>query len=837
MGTRRNNLYHRRPVHIERLESRDLLATVPIFSTGVANDGTLLAAGATDPHFQIISAPAGGPSAFVLNDLPGGYVANTSASQWIGPSANPFDIDNSGDYTYRETFDLTGLDPSTVVVQGQIASDNDSTIELNGADTGVALVAGSVVSSSDFASLHPFTLTKGFVAGLNTIEVVVHNDYSATGLQLELSGTASTAGPQPPPAPLLTSAIQGSNATSVQGTLAGVANTQYLVDFSTTSGGPSIGSTTVTAGPSGQATIATNLPVSLSPGASLYATATGPGTVASASSAAQVVVAIADLSVTPTTPTEPTLAGNDLTLTFVLSENGPSPASDVVFDETLPAGIPVASVSATAGTATVADGVLHLDLPSFSATGSVTVSAVLRPSVAGILTASASVSSDVLDPTPANNSANLSFQVAPSVPTLNLSTDKSPSVFGAPVTFTATVTPASSGDEPTGDVTFSVDGAAAATVPLTAAADLTGKAIFTTSALGTGTHGVTASYGGDTVAVSQMVQPAATVTNLAISPNTPTFGQPLTLTATVAGPGHPTGTVNFQDGSTLLGQAPLGADGRAQLVISSLTTGSHTFTANYGGDANFSGSDAGAITQIIESDTTSTSLTIPPSSPIFGQAVMLTATVSAGGNPTGIVTFYDDSTSVGQAPLDANGQAQLVTSLPTVGSHALTASYGGDANFLPSLSSAVKQVVNAVPTVVAVQRFGIHSQPTTLVLTFSTPLDPASAQKLSNYELDGPKAKPVPVVRAALSADGLTVTLQPKRRLNVHLTYFLEVVGRTPGGVTSSAGFALDGASNGLPGSDFVAEITLHTLAQPHAQSKHTLTSAWHTPAPALRKK
>jgi sugar lactone lactonase YvrE len=47
-----------------------------------------------------------------------------------------------------------------------------------------------VTSPSDFASLHPFTLTKGFVPGLNTLDVVVHNDYSVTGLRLDLSGTA-----------------------------------------------------------------------------------------------------------------------------------------------------------------------------------------------------------------------------------------------------------------------------------------------------------------------------------------------------------------------------------------------------------------------------------------------------------------------------------------------------------------------------------------------------------------------------------------------------------------------------------------------------------------------
>src|SRR5207253_1274995 len=77
--------------------------------------------------------------------------------------------------------------------------------------------------------------------------------------------------------------------------------------------------------------------------------------------------------------------------------------------------------------------------------------------------------------------------------TTTVGSSVNPSVFSQPVTFTATVAANAPGSgTPTGQVTFSIDGAAQALVPLTA-----GKATYTTSALTGGGHQVTASYSGD----------------------------------------------------------------------------------------------------------------------------------------------------------------------------------------------------------------------------------------------------------------------------------------------------------------------------------------------------
>src|SRR5207244_3544965 len=142
-----------------------------------------------------------------------------------------------------------------------------------------------------------------------------------------------------------------------------------------------------------------------------------------------------------------------------------------------------------------------------------------------------------------------------------------------------------------------------------------------------------------------------------------------------------------------LGTATLNASGVASYTTSAiqLAAGSHSISAAYGGDANFSGSDdsASPLTETISRAATSTGAVTASANPsTSGQAVTFTATVSAAGPgagmPTGTVTFYDGSTALGSVSLSlVNGldQATFATSSLAVGAHSISASYGGDANF------------------------------------------------------------------------------------------------------------------------------------------------------------
>jgi uncharacterized repeat protein (TIGR01451 family) len=121
------------------------------------------------------------------------------------------------------------------------------------------------------------------------------------------------------------------------------------------------------------------------------------------------------------------------------------------------------------------------------------------------------------------------------------------------------------------------------------------------------------------------------------------------------------------------------------------------------------------------------------------------------------------------------------------------------------------------PTVTSVQRFGIHHQPTTLVLTFDEPLDPQRAENLDNYRIVqlGQDPRPIRFSSAVYDAALSTVTLRPSRRLNFHRRFRLTVSGNGPRGLSDTLGRLLDGQQNGDPGSDFVTIVTARNLVAP----------------------
>lgn len=198
--------------------------------------------------------------------------------------------------------------------------------------------------------------------------------------------------------------------------------------------------------------------------------------------------------------------------------------------------------------------------------------------------------------------------------TTTLSSSADPSTFGQTVTFTATVSGA--GPTPTGTVQLSIDG-----TPVGGAVTLVnGMASYSTSSLSVAGHTVTAVYSGDgtypgsNASLMQTVNQAASSTALVSSKLAPSYGQTVTLTASVTPTIDgvvPGGSVTFLDGSTVLGTVTLDASGVATLSLSTLAAGSHTITAVYGGDANFAGSTSAPITETV---------TVPASGSISGYA-------------------------------------------------------------------------------------------------------------------------------------------------------------------------------------------------------------------------
>jgi hypothetical protein len=223
---------------------------------------------------------------------------------------------------------------------------------------------------------------------------------------------------------------------------------------------------------------------------------------------------------------------------------------------------------------------------------------------------------------------------------------------------------------------------------------------------------VSATYDTSTVAratshdglVAYFTVPYETTTTVASKPNPSSYDQTVTFTATVVVTGDTTGAAGKPDGTVTFSDSVTGAtmgtgtlsSGVATLTYSALSVGTHTITASYGGSETGLGyqSSSGTMSQTVNKDIASAVVTSLPNASYYGQPVTFTATITAPYNtPTGTVTFYDSTTSLGTGTLDASGVTTLTTSTLTIGTHSITVVYAGDTNNAPATSPILQQVV------------------------------------------------------------------------------------------------------------------------------------------------
>jgi len=215
--------------------------------------------------------------------------------------------------------------------------------------------------------------------------------------------------------------------------------------------------------------------------------------------------------------------------------------------------------------------------------------------------------------------------------------------------------------------------------------------IVATAPAGSGTVDVTVTNSSGTSATSEVDQftyAAAAPTVTSISPNSgPAAGAtPVTITGN-----------NFTGATAVR----FGGTAATSFTVNSATSITATSPADSGTVdvtvTNSSGTSAtsavGQFTYGMVATTTVLSSSKNPSS--FGQAVTFTAKVT-GFSPTGTVTFSDGGMQIGAGTLAA-GTATFTTTSFAVGSHSITAKYGGDPNNVASTSAALAQTVS-VPT-------------------------------------------------------------------------------------------------------------------------------------------
>ncbi len=286
-------------------------------------------------------------------------------------------------------------------------------------------------------------------------------------------------------------------------------------------------------------------------------------------------------------------------------------------------------------------------------------------------------------------------QIVKTPTTTSLTSSANPSAYGNSITFTATVSPSI----PNGETVTFYDSANQIGTGTTAGS----VATFSTNALATGTHQITATYSGDSnfvtstsSAVSQVVNTKATTTSLASSANPSTYGNSVTFTATIS-PSVPNGeTVTFYDNGATIGTSTTFAS-VATFATNAFTAGTHPITATYAGDSNFVTSTSSAVSQVVNKKPTATSLASSANPTTYGNSITFTATVSPSVPNGETVTFYDSSNQIGTGTTSAN-VATFTTNAFAAGTHPITATYSGDSNFVGSTSSAVSQIVNKKST-------------------------------------------------------------------------------------------------------------------------------------------
>jgi CSLREA domain-containing protein len=442
-----------------------------------------------------------------------------------------------------------------------------------------------------------------------------------------------------------------------------------------------------------------------------------------------VVLSDVTVAVTSSSPSNTSLVGQNVTFTATVtsqtSVTGP-PAGTVTFKsdgnliscsnaggQVLSGGVATCQTSAL-----TAAGSPHDITAAYAGDGSANGSSTFNPN------------SGALSPKQTVNTSGTTTALASSA---------NPSNVGQNVTFTATVSSATSvPGPPAGTVTFKSDGT---TISCSNAGGQTlsgGVATCQTTALTSAgsPHDITANYVADAVAANgsakfnnssgvlapkQTVNTSNTTTTLSSSSpsNTSLVTQNVTFTATVgsATPGTPEGTVTFKDNGSAItctngatSVQPL-SGGVATCQTASLTAAGspHDITGDYvadpvsaNGSAKFSNS-SGALSpkQTVNKSDTTTALAAPTPNPSnSNQQVTFTATVTSSGvtfTDTGTVAFKDSGSPMGceSEPIVA-GQATCNTSSLPNGTRSITAVYSGDATFKTSTSAPQSQQVGPV---------------------------------------------------------------------------------------------------------------------------------------------
>jgi hypothetical protein len=330
--------------------------------------------------------------------------------------------------------------------------------------------------------------------------------------------------------------------------------------------------------------------------------------------------------------------------------------------------------------------------------------------------------------------------VSPAASTTIVSSSLPSSSVNQPVTFTATVTPAYPGAQTSiGTVTFnstptggqtSVLCQSVAVSNVNTAGVVTFRATCSSQSPAAGTYTIAAAFSGDAnfaaggpASMTQTVTAPNSVMAITGSPATSSVNQPVTVTVVLTpsslGSTAPSGTVAFSDSDSAtqvcapatLTNGPISGTAKATCVITFLNAGSHTVSAAYSGDLNFTKAFGNAASPLVVSQTSTNLVITPSSNPSIATTAVsfnaaVTPAITGAAVPTGTITFTSVDGSLNSCRLlpvaAAGGKATATCNVAfphttsfTNGQIGVSATYSGDSNFSansndPSFSQTVQ---------------------------------------------------------------------------------------------------------------------------------------------------
>jgi hypothetical protein len=269
-------------------------------------------------------------------------------------------------------------------------------------------------------------------------------------------------------------------------------------------------------------------------------------------------------------------------------------------------------------------------------------------------------------------------------------------------------------------------------------------AVFSTNLLTPGHHNLSAQYMGylppnsevgtngflpsSSAAMALTVTSILTTTTLSASSSTVTTGAVLTLNAQVtSGNGRPIGSVTFYDGTTVLGTYTLDASGSASFSIASLSTGSHSFSAQYARNSPWAASSSAPIAvtaQSVAPGLARTTTLIAAVMPGSYSSRLATVQVSGATLSQGTVTLLVDGQIAATVPFVSGGVLSVPLHIEGAAIHSLVASYSGSIVAAPSASPQLETTsylpgqdftLQAVQTLVSIPSGGSSSAVTLLI--------------------------------------------------------------------------------------------------------------------------